>query len=175
MNTKPTLVSLPAELQVEIASHLKNVDHIIQLKRACTTLRDVVELHAAVLAPPLIEAQYGRLREQSEQKTFTATETGMGGTDVMTKEGRLAMGLPRLKGKKRGWGYGLKQGGELERLKAAAGGVGEEMNLGAELLMKARFLELVEILRPGLYCRAGWCGEEWIGGGDVSALRDGLA
>ncbi|KAK0885392.1 hypothetical protein LTR87_001027 [Friedmanniomyces endolithicus] len=153
MKTKPTLVSLPAELQVEIASHLKNVDDLIQLKRACTTLRDVVDSHAAVLAPPLIEAQYARLRQQSEQKTSTATEIGMGGTDVMAKEGRLAMGLPRLKGK-RGWGYALKQGGELERLRAAAGEVGKERDLGAELLMRAKFLELVEILRPGLYCRA---------------------
>jgi len=158
MKTKPTLVSLPAELQVEIASHLKNVDDLIQLKRACTTLRDVVDSHAAVLAPPLIEAQYARLRAQSEQKTFTATKIGMGGTDVMTKEGRLAMGLPRLK-EKRGWGYALMQGGELERLRTAADGdevVAEGVKrLGAELMVQARFLELVEILRPGLYCRAG--------------------
>ncbi|KAK0286736.1 hypothetical protein LTR35_004205 [Friedmanniomyces endolithicus] len=158
MKTKPTLVSLPAELQVDIASHLKNVDDLIQLKRSCRALRDIVGARAAVLAPPLTEAQHARLRTQSEQKTFTATKIGMGGTDVMTKEGRLAMGLPRLK-EKRGWGYALMQGGELERLRTAADGdevVAEGVKrLGAELMVQARFLELVEILRPGLYCRAG--------------------
>ncbi|TKA66715.1 hypothetical protein B0A55_09994 [Friedmanniomyces simplex] len=125
-DAKPFLTTLPTELQLNIASHL--------LQHICTTIRNVVNEQTLVLAPPLGKRQYRRLRELSQQATemktesesewgFPPTKDGEGGTDVLTKEGRVAMGLPVLKGKGgQGLRYALRQGGELERLRAAADG-----------------------------------------------------
>ncbi|TKA83467.1 hypothetical protein B0A55_00587 [Friedmanniomyces simplex] len=140
-DAKPILTTLPVELELNIASHLPQVEDLIQLKRTCTTLRDVVNEHAPPrwVSPP--------------------TEDGEGETDVLTKEDRVAMGLPVLKGKGgKGLRYALRQGGELERLRAAADGdvqgEGEGgKDVGADLMMKAKMLELVEILEGRLYYR----------------------
>jgi len=107
---KKTLTTLPAELQVAIASFLPRVDDLVQLQRSCRTLRDVVSAHVSALAAPLVKAQYRRIHEEIEMDASFAPAIEEGETDMITEEGRVAMGLPSLKGMgkkgKRGWGYG---------------------------------------------------------------------